>query len=416
MKANIKKLCCFYFPDITSKYYYFIIFVIASLLRRSIPRIISYKTSENNKQKLNPYDQDKISKYFDVFSNTFGDVLTGFVHCMNRQQKKDATKRKNSDVDIKYIYKDITKKNKEFFKKLLKISIIDFTCQLIFFYDSLSNKKRINANQKIHNIDYLYTFLGIGIIARYIISTKLLKTNFYFHHKLTFLLTILVIAIISGFECAYKIKEYSPYCLLISFIQSILYSFEDIYNKDAFNKHFILPATILFYKGICTFSYFLIFSIFLFCFDNIFDKMDFNKEEILYLILIKGSFIIFNIVRCVYYVSVIYFFSSQHISILNVLEMIMLSFYYFIDKKYINKNKDKNNYFYLGYGIDIMEIIACFILLFLSMIYNEVIIIDNVKMKEKTHYFLLLKADEEKLEPLDNLSELRNENESIDYH
>ena len=95
--------------------------------------------------------------------------------------------------------------------------------------------------------------------------------------------------------------------------------------------------------------------------------------------------------------------------------MIMLSFYYFIDKKYINKNKDKNNYFYLGYGIDIMEIIACFVLLFLSMIYNEVIIIDNIKMKEKTHYFLSLKADEENIEPLDNLLELKNENESVDY-
>ena len=268
MNANIKKLCCFYFPDITSKYCYFIVFVIASLLRRSIPRIISYKTSENNMENLNPYDKDKISKYFDVFSNTFGDVLTGIVHCMSRQRKKDAPKRKNSEFHIKYIYKDITKKNKEFLKKLMKISIIDFTCQLIFFYDSLSNKKRINANKKIRNIDYLYTFLGIGIIARYIISTKLLKTNFYFHHKLTFLLTILVIAIISGFECAYKIKEYSPYCLLISFIQTVLYSFEDIFIKDAFNKHFILPATILFYKGICTFSYFFIFSIFLFCFDN----------------------------------------------------------------------------------------------------------------------------------------------------
>ena len=409
MKMKIKKLYCFYFPTLSTKYYFFISFLIASLFRICIPGIISdycFGKNENNKTN-NPYIEAKTGKYIDILSNVIGDLLTGFVHCHLKrkyEEKKDEPlepQQNNNKNFIRYIYYDETKKRKLFYKKIIKISIIDFICQLIFFFSCFANKQFIEENRKVRNIDYLYSFLVIDIVAKYIFSIIILKTNFYFHHRLSFFLSVVVLAVLFPIELVYKMKEYNIYFLLISFIQYVLYSYEDILNKDALIKLFIFPESILFYKGCFTFLYFIIFTILIFVFDNIFQNMDFlDIDKIIHLIITKSIFIFFNIIRSVYLVNVIDFFSSQHMSILKVLETILLSVYYIIDK-YIKRDNDEysnvNNYFYFdNENIDLIEIIAVLLLLFFSLIYNEVIVINCTKMKEKTQFFLLLEANQEK--------------------
>ena len=120
-----------------------------------------------------------------------------------------------------------------------------------------------------------------------------------------------------------KIKaDYSIYFLLLSFIQYVLYSLEDILNKVALTNLFIFPESLLFYKGIYSLIYFVSFTALIFASE---DLMPLNEELFpLYHLIIRLCFIIFNIIRSIYLVRVIDHFSSQHISILKVLEAIIL--------------------------------------------------------------------------------------------
>ena len=54
--------------------------------------------------------------------------------------------------------------------------------------------------------------------------------------------------------------------VIISSVQLILYSFEDIMNKVAFRTLYILPNTLIFFKGLFQVIYFGIISAFLFGF------------------------------------------------------------------------------------------------------------------------------------------------------
>ena len=400
---KIKKICCFYFPTLSSKFYFFILFLFGSLCRKCIPGLISDYCFRSNKKK--DYNEEKTEKYFDILCNVASDLLTGIFHfkLKNKLKKIDESQERNYNYYISYIYNDETKKQKLFYKLIIIISIIDFICQLIFYVGCFANKENIvDKDKKNHNIDYLYSFLVIDIVSRYIFSIIVLKTNFYFHHRLSFYLNIIVLGVLVVIELIInKMENYEVLFLIISFIQYVLYSYEDILNKDALIKLFIFPETILFWKGIFTFFYFIFFTVFIFIFDDVFvfQNMHFDIDQIFHQIFLRIVFIMFNILRSIYLINVIDFFSSQHMSILKVLETILLSTYYFFDKKYKKEHNIYNNYFdFDDDNIDLIEMIACLLLLLFSLIYNEVIIINCKKMIEKTNFFLLLEANQENSE------------------
>jgi hypothetical protein len=82
----------------------------------------------------------------------------------------------------------------------------------------------------------------------------------------------------------------------------------------------------------------------------------------------------------------------------------------FIKKKNIKIYKEVYNYLeykndadpYLEIDIDLVEIIACLILLFISLIHNEIIIINCHKLKRNTKYYLTIVAELEDSEPIIN--------------
>ena len=294
----------------------------------------------------------------------------------------------------------LQKKKKQLYKIIFIISFIDFTCQLGFYFSCYANK----GQPVFHNIDYLYSFLVIDIVSKYIFSRLILKTTFYFHHIVSIVLNIIVLLLLFFIEKDKKMGDYNNAFLILSIVQYILYSLEDILNKVALNFNIpsnnliILPESILFYKGVFTFVYFICFTILLFLFQDLsIEDMTHNDFiTILEKICVRFSFIIFNIIRSIYLVHVIYSYSSQHMSFLKVLESIILSIYYYFDRLYKERHKDyNNNYFESDSTFDLVDINICLFLLIITLIHNEIIIINCKKMREKTQYFLRKESEKE---------------------
>ena len=70
MKINEGKI--FYFPKLSEKNYYIIIFVLCSLFRRALPYLI--ESTDFGKIKIENFNK---SCLFDMLSNFIGDFLTG---------------------------------------------------------------------------------------------------------------------------------------------------------------------------------------------------------------------------------------------------------------------------------------------------------------------------------------------------
>lgn len=188
----IKKFLCLLIPELSNKYFLFIGFLFDSLLRKSISGIFSdyiFKlnnndTYENNdKQDFTLFDKEKEEKLFDIVCNILSGLLTGIIHyILIKRENNNDQKRNNYNIEfnennenidkkshrrISFIFNDETIKIKLLYQIIFIISFIDFIYQLCFYFVCHVNKEKINQG-KSYNIDFLYSFLVIDIVARYI--------------------------------------------------------------------------------------------------------------------------------------------------------------------------------------------------------------------------------------------------------
>ena len=435
---GIKKFLCLLIPELSNKYFLFIGFLIGSLFRKSIPGILSDYAFDLNKDKKD-FAKEKQEKFFDIVCNILSDLLTGVIHYIliksdynNYRKNNNYNNDINDNIEINdnneiinkkkrnrisLIFNDETSKTKLLYQIIFMISAIDFICQLCFYFGCHANKNIIKNKGISHPIDYLYSFLVIDIVARYIFSRLILKIYFNYHHYLSFILNIIVLLILFIIDLNCKIKNdrnernYSVLFLIIFLLQYILYSLEDIINKVALIKLFIYPESLLFYKGIFSLAYFFVFVIFIFFLGDLELEINFDFK-LLYKIIVRIVFILTNIVRSIYLVKVIDIFTSQHISFLKVLETIILFVYYYFDRLIKEKNEAKYKYapkyFKNDSVIDLIEINAFLILLFSALIHNEIIIINCTKLKRSTKYFLSIEAELEKYGLLSKNTEISN--------
>ena len=435
---KIKKFYCILIPELTKKYWLFIFFLIGSLFRKMLPSLLSDYAFEINKKNIE-FKEERREIYFDIVCNVLSDLLTGILHCIAEKNRLKHKRNNNSintnkeristdkkDLQIKFIFNEEQTHKAYLFKMIFIISLIDFTCQLLFFgnciirkYDYFNDSKKDNV---LRNPEHLYSFLVIDIVSRYIFSSLILKTYFYSHHYLSFFLNFIGLSILLIVDIKFKIGEYNLIYKIMIILQYILYSLEDIINKVALINLFINPETLLFYKGLFSLAYLSILTLSLFIFDKI--NLPTLNGTFFANIFCRLYFVIFNIIRSVYLVKVIDFFSSQHISFLRVLETILLFFFYKIDsshkKEELDKHPDINlfdNYFHLPALYDLIEIGAFLILLFSALIHNEIIILKCKRYKMHTIYFLNIEADKEQIDILfdeENGNDIYNNDSSFD--
>ncbi len=379
----------FIIPKLLRKHIYLLFFLLAALFRVLIPDIF---TKDENESKDLKYLLTK--KYFEIIRNVVSALLLGIPHLLNRMRNRDEEYKKikqqtyvTNKQKINFIYNDNESSRIPIMLKIIFIiASVDVFCQLavpikFIIEDKILDNEILNADP-----NNLYFLLFFDIFARYFFSRWILRTYFYIHHYLSFLLNLIGLILISFVDISVKIfgdnSKYNFLFVAIISVQLIMYSFEDIMNKVAFRALSILPYTLIFYNGLFQLGYFIIISILFFSF-KLNDFTDINWQfEIQYSI----CFIPFNILRNYYLVEVIDKFSAQHMALLRVTECSIIFIY--------NKIAESNEFVLERYQF-IIQCIGFFFLIMSSLIHNEIIIINHPKLKAKTQVYLDKDADKE---------------------
>ena len=397
----------------SKKHWYFFLFILGSFLRVFIPELPNiikkilkiYKPVIIDKETKKEEDYKKYLvtlKYFEMIRTISSDLLIGIFHCIHKIRNRDdfsktpqQTYNRNSQK-IYFIFNDETSRVPTKYKIIFIISIIDIICQLLIPIKYIIEGLAMEETIKNKDTYYLFSLLWFDIFARYFFSRWILKTYFYIHHYFSFFLNCIGLALITIVDIFTKKKKYhEEYDIIyISFasLQVILYSFEDIMNKVAFRTLYILPNTLIFYKGLVQLFYFLIISGLFFGFKlYCFEYGDFKitvKSELQNFI----TFVPFNIMRTIFLVKVIDSFSAQHMALLKISEIAVLFIYTSIADNILDKEQyfDGKNWVFI-----FPQAIGFLFLLISSLIHNEIIIINHTKLKAKTEYYLDKDADKE---------------------
>ena len=357
------------------------------------------KTSSNNtdiKQLKNLLTQS----YIEIIYNVLSAVLLGIPHFLNKMRNKEEYKNRRQQTyitnnqNINFIYlKNESSRIPLMLKIIFIISSVDVFCQLTVPIKYIIEYKYFDCIQSNHQ-SHFYSVLFFDIFARYFFSRWILKTYFYIHHKLSFILSIIGLIPISivDFHAKYGTKklEYNWLFISVISIQLIVYSFEDIMNKVAFRALSILPYTLIFYNGLIQFGYFIIISILFFIFE-LYDRQ--FHFDFLYELKKSICFLPFNILRNYYLMKVIDTFSAQHMALLRITETSIIFMYDQTLKQHINKKEDYK--VYNNIHETIIQFLGFLILIVASLIHNEIIIINHRKLKAKTQFYLDKDADKE---------------------
>jgi len=367
---------CLICPKLDFKNIYILIFVLTSLFRRLIPKIIQKLDNNDNKPP------NTVIYYFDIVSNFFSYIISSFLIIIDKLKKgynKEQITTSEGEKTIKNM-------RRFFFIIIPLIALTDFLGQLClyFFCRIQSNKSEID---KYISQEDLFFIIFFDISFRYIFSRILLKSYFYKHHYLSMILTfigsipLLIIAMKNIFEIENISKQKDSIIIFIFFylIRALLFSLEDVFNKIALNKLLLRPYQLMFHKSLFE----MIPIIGLSVPEIIKDFDDFKKiyNNLLGFLLYRGVYIIFGFFLFFAYISIIELVNPNHLSILKSLEFIAF---------YINNTiwdfieKEKNDIKYFNY---IFEFISCIILLFAALLHNEMIIIKKCGLYECTDYY-----------------------------
>ena len=390
-----------FIPKLTKKYLLFLGFTISAFLRDYISLINFNDYLEKGKINSKFKEQPIQKRHFDIITNIISDSLQGIFVFFNRMKIRKESKKSvnqsflNSDDKLSTIKE--TKNTStclSFMKIMIKIVSVDYFCQLLFLIFSLIFKKDEIIPRKNNN--YL---LIIDILSRFIFCRLILDTYFYKHHIVSMLINLVVFIILGLFDIYNIFKQVDmEISIFFSFliIQTIAYSMEDVLNKIALSRESLTPYSLLYYKGIMEIPFLIITTIIVLYFQNTFnDFSSLDPEYQKYVLVRRSLFIILNILRSIFLVKVIDKFSSQHLSILKVLESIFMFVYFLIHHDY------KDNIIY----IPIISV-SFIIIVFTSLVYNEIIVINLCGLQDYTQHGLDIQADKDLREAITEISEM----------
>ena len=390
-----------FIPKLTKKYLLFLGFTISAFLRDYISLINFNDYLEKGKINAKFKEQPIQKRHFDIITNIISDSLQGIFVFFNRMKIRKESKKSvnqsflNSDDKLSSIKE--TKNTStclSFMKIMIKIVSVDYFCQLLFLIFSLIFKKDEIIPRKNNN--YL---LIIDILSRFIFCRLILDTYFYKHHIVSMIINLVVFIILGLFDIYNIFKQIDmEISIFFSFliIQTIAYSMEDVLNKIALSRESLTPYSLLYYKGIMEIPFLIITTIIVLYFQNTFNDFSLLDPEYQKYVLVRRSlFIILNILRSIFLVKVIDKFSSQHLSILKVLESIFMFVYFLIHHDY------KDNIIY----IPIISV-SFIIIVFTSLVYNEIIVINLCGLQDYTQHGLDIQADKDLREAITEISEM----------
>ena len=313
-------------------YYYFVLYWLIDLMNSLENYIFEY--NNNNEIKDLPHPNEFY--FLILIAWNISDLLAGFLVLYTYLKMKSLNKNQELLLNKTLKKKNFSSKN---------------TYELI--YNDLSNKKNKHClilfilmdNNKIdeHRSDWLLT---IDIFMRILFSKFILKMKFYKHHLLGLGINgicFIFLTVLNIYRINYQIEDPEErktiwIYLLFVFPRFIMFSFEDTINRILLMNDFILPHSLMFYRGIYEFFMNIIFILILIIFT---DKIQFIYiKDILsklhyFLLIFFSTF--FQFLKNFIIMKILYNFSVQHICFLQVFNIIIdIAYNLFIKKEYDN--------------------------------------------------------------------------------
>ena len=270
---------------------------------------------------------------------------------VNNEKNENNTKRK---LIFKNIYQEIIKGKWKF---IILASVIDFIQGVILIYS-----KEIKTNFWI--LDLIITCLFYYLIF---------KIRLYRHHYLSIILIILIgLSLDLVLENLQNDILNNWSLLLLRFVREILISLENVINKYIMEKKFCSVYELCIYDGLIGIILLGILSIFNYFYLKIDDFEDYFKN--------------FNIIE-----------------LLVLLAVMIIQFGLYLCVLFINKNNSPCHIFIMlvfgqfAYYIDlqansILIFISLFLILFMSLIFNEIIEINFCGLEKNTKKNIMLRA------------------------
>ena len=352
--------------------------------------------NEDNNKGDNITNFNISSQYIKIVLLIFADLLfLPFFIYTKCYLKKDKKKVNNSKNDIKLIYNDsISRKCKKIVLYSFLISILDLISRSIyflFFLFYINREKELINLPKRYNMDYI---LAIDICFRYFFSRIIIKTKIYRHHKYSMYICLVGFILFIAFDCFdidYKNINNIIYLLIIS-IRAILFPLEDIINQILLSKYFLLPHYLMTYRGLIELTFFSLITIILISLKvELFGINILSFYNFIYLIFFSAK--AFSLMQ------IIYIFNSQYVSFLITSETLGSTIIKFIEEG-------------ISFFSFMLEAIPMILVIFGTLMYNEIIIINLFGLETKTKKFLTLEQDKEVNDHMIALNEKENENEN----
>ena len=257
---------------------------------------------------------------------------------------------------------------------------------------------------------------------RYIFSVFILKVIVYKHRTFS-MVTIgigLIIFMINDILLMffdnlnnYNIGKYFFYTAIAS-ISGITYPLEDTFMKQIFSEEYLYPANMQFYRAIVELILISIITPILFFSFNI--DLKFNTENISLVIPTTIFSALAAFIKAFITLKIIYHYSSQSVSFLRISQSFSGSITKLIN---IFTNEISNDKWKIC--LIILEIISILIILFASLVYDEIIIINKCELNKNVKLGIINRGESE----VKNINLLREsnlddsqfvDNESIDIN
>ena len=324
------------------------------------------------------------------------DLLSGFLVLITyyrMKPKKDFTKTKNkvgnSINSIELIYNDYSEKDNKYILIFI-LSILELFARSSKLFFNLIDKYQ---KEQINEYDAEW-IISIDIISRIIFSKIILKTRLYKHHIVSVIIFLFGSIIMTIFGIIYMNANFMIK-LLFLIPRNIIFGLGDIISKILLTYKFVLPQKLIFTKGLFNLGMHLIIFPILLLSDKIKKEHFLNYFDSGIIIVYDIMKIFFSFIRAFCIMNIIDKFSPLHVAFVNV----VLCLYQYIIL--LSTPFDELN----SYILIFINIICFIIIIFSTLLFNEIIIINAWGLNTHTKKDILLREKKDNL--LDN-SESRN--------
>ena len=287
--------------------------------------------------------------------------------------------KKNNDLNNNDLCKKINRCTLIFIISVLEFINKSINILLIFYYIKIE-------------IGEIMCLFSITILSRIFFSYYILKINLYKHHLISLIIFVtgyFLLGLLAFSAGDIKLERW-PY-LIFAVVKNILIGLEDVIIKVILVDKYMLPHVLMFLRGFYNLGLAIALVIIIKYLGEFIYPININFYFIFLFLIIVWFFYNFCEIK------LIYIFTPQHISFLNVVFFMFRLFFYRIS----------NNYSII---ITICEIIVSLFMIFATLLFSEMIIINKWGLNENTKRELIIKENQE-LKNENEFSELINDQE-----